>query len=57
MPDFGETAENSIVPPMNKEAKNIKELYSLEEIVTPELLAELNEVAAEVLKTSPEELP
>uniref|UniRef100_A0A1B0DLJ6 Uncharacterized protein n=1 Tax=Phlebotomus papatasi TaxID=29031 RepID=A0A1B0DLJ6_PHLPP len=55
--DFGETADNSIVPPMNKEAKNIKELYSLEEIVTPELLTELNEVAVEVLKTSPEELP
>ncbi|XP_059610953.1 uncharacterized protein LOC132257913 [Phlebotomus argentipes] len=56
-PDFGENAESPIVPPMNKDAKNVRELYSVVEILSPELLSELDSVAQEVTKTPPEELP
>uniref|UniRef100_A0A7G3AYH9 Putative transcription dna-dependent n=1 Tax=Lutzomyia longipalpis TaxID=7200 RepID=A0A7G3AYH9_LUTLO len=57
MPDFRDTKRNPICPPMNKEAKNIKDLYSFTELIAPRILTEIEYVAKEVLKTPPDELP
>ncbi|GAB0095158.1 hypothetical protein DMENIID0001_105130 [Sergentomyia squamirostris] len=57
IPDFNESPDCPIVPPMNLNAKTIKELYSITEILTPHLIRELESVAVEVVKTPIDQIP
>lgn len=46
-----------MLPPLNKEAKKIEEIYALTELIDVSLLERLNDEALEILKTAPEHMP
>lgn len=49
--------DEGVEPPKNYDAKSVPELYDLRQILTQELVDELQEIATQVLDTKPEDLP
>lgn len=47
----------AIAPPLNKNAKELSNVYNISELIGENLLERLENEALEVLKTSPENLP
>lgn len=53
----GELTLNSITPPINKEAKSIDKLYTLNQIISQDMLYALEKVTIKLLKTGIDEVP
>lgn len=53
----GDLTLNSITPPMNKEAKSIDKLYTLNQIISQDMLDGLEKVTIKLLKTGVDVIP
>lgn len=48
---------DKIIPPMNKAAKKLDEVYKLPDLIALGLLVRLETEAAELLRTDPQDIP
>lgn len=49
--------DEGVEPPKNYDAKTVQEVYNVRQILTPDLVDELQEIAEQVLETKPSDLP
>lgn len=49
--------DEGVEPPKNYDAKTVQEVYNVRQILTPDLVEELQEIAEQVLETKPSDLP
>lgn len=49
--------DEGVEPQKNYSAKTVQEVYNIRQILTPQLVEELDEIAGQVLETKPEDLP